>query len=174
MDTGHSRLVVSTGGNALKVHRFLQWITRHIPNHTTWCRSGGQSIPCLRYYRLEAFINLRQDPSRKCCYKADLSSQSQNICWRQPRIGFNEHSKRLGNEGRGGGKKLHWMAKLHNFLEMWQGSQNLRATQKESRAQNKQITAVGYISDTEEFVKASSSLFQPDGAAAFRLSKRSP
>jgi len=66
------------------------------------------------------------------------------------------------------------MAKVHDFLEMWQGSQNLRATQKESRAQNKQMTAVGYISDTEEIVKASWSLFQHDGAAAFKLSERSP
>jgi hypothetical protein len=31
-------------------------------------------------------------------------------------------------------KKLHSMAKVHNVLEMWQGSQTLRATQKESRA----------------------------------------
>jgi len=71
-------------------------------------------------------------------------------------------------------RKLHRMAKVHDFLEMWQGSQNLRATQKESRAQNKQMTAVGYISDTEEIVKASWSLFQHDGAAAFQLSERSP
>jgi len=71
-------------------------------------------------------------------------------------------------------RKLHRMAKVHNFLEMWQGSQNLRATQKESRTQNKQITAVGYISDTEEIVKAYWSLFQHDGAAAFELSERSP
>jgi len=56
-------------------------------------------------------------------------------------------------------RKLHRMAKVHDFLEMSQGSQNLRATQKESRAQNKQMTAVGYISDTEEIVKASWSLF---------------
>jgi len=28
-------------------------------------------------------------------------------------------------------KELHRMAQVHNFLEMWQGSQNLRATQKE-------------------------------------------
>jgi len=66
-------------------------------------------------------------------------------------------------------RKLHRMAKVHDFLEMWQGSQNLRATQKESRAQKKQMTAVGYISDTEEIVKASWSLFQHDGAAAFKL-----
>jgi len=71
-------------------------------------------------------------------------------------------------------RKLHRMAKVHDFLEMWQGSQNLRATQKESRAQNKQMTAVGYISDPEVIVKASWSLFHHDGAAAFKLSERSP
>jgi len=70
-------------------------------------------------------------------------------------------------------RKLHRMAKVHDFLEMWQGSQHLRTTQKESRAQNKQITAVGYISDTEESIKASWSLFQHDGAAAFELTGRS-
>jgi len=71
-------------------------------------------------------------------------------------------------------RKLHRMAKVHNILEMWQGSQNLRATQKESRAQNKQMTAMGYISDTEEIVKASWSLFQHAGAAAFKVSEQSP
>jgi len=71
-------------------------------------------------------------------------------------------------------RKLHRMAKVHYFLEMWQGSQNLRATQQESRAQNKQMTAIGYISDTEESIKACWSLFQHDGAAAFKLSERSP
>jgi len=50
--------------------------------------------------------------------------------------------------------KLHRMAKVHDFLEMWQGSQNQCAAQKESRAQNMQITAMGYISDMEEIVKA--------------------
>jgi len=68
-------------------------------------------------------------------------------------------------------RSLHRMAKVHDFLEMWQGSQNLRATQKESRTQNKLMTAVGYISDTEEIVKAFWSLFQHDGAAAFKLSE---
>jgi len=70
--------------------------------------------------------------------------------------------------------KLHRTAKVHNFLEMWQASQNLRATQKKSRSQNKQMTAVGYISDTEEIVRASWSLFQHDGVAAFKLSEISP
>jgi len=36
------------------------------------------------------------------------------------------------------------------------------------------MTTVGYISDTEEIVEASWSLFQHDGAAAFELSERSP
>jgi hypothetical protein len=35
------------------------------------------------------------------------------------------------------------------------------------------MTAVGYISDTEEIVKASWSLFQYDSAVAFQLSERS-
>jgi hypothetical protein len=71
-------------------------------------------------------------------------------------------------------RKLHTMAKVHYFLKMWQGSQNLCATQKEFRTQNKMMTAVGYILDTEEMIKASWSPFQPDGAAAFKLSERSP
>jgi len=61
------------------------------------------------------------------------------------------------------------MSKVHDFLEMWQGSQNLRATQKESLAQNKQMTPVGFIPDTEEILKALLSLFQHDGAAAFKF-----
>jgi len=71
-------------------------------------------------------------------------------------------------------RKLHRMAKVHNFLEMWQGSQTLRAIEMESRAQNKQMNAVGYISDTEEIIKAPWSLFQYDGAAASQLSERTP
>jgi hypothetical protein len=64
------------------------------------------------------------------------------------------------------------MAKVHDFLEMWQGSQNLCAAQKESRAQNNQMSAIGYISDTEEIIKVSWSLFQHEGEAAFKLSER--
>ena len=36
---------------------------------------------------------------------------------------------------------LHRMAKVHVPLEMWQGSQNLRATQKESRTHTRQGVA---------------------------------
>jgi len=70
--------------------------------------------------------------------------------------------------------KLHRMAKVHNFLVMWWGSQNLCATQEESCPRNIHITAVGYISDTEEIVRALWSLFHHDGAAAFLLSGWSP
>jgi len=54
------------------------------------------------------------------------------------------------------------MAKVHDFLEICLGSQNLHATQKESRAQNKQITAVGYILDMEEIIQTSWSNFRHD------------
>jgi hypothetical protein len=69
---------------------------------------------------------------------------------------------------------LHRMAKVQDCLDMWQHSQNLRAAEKESRAHNVQMTGKGYISDTEEIVKESWSLFQHDGAAAFKLSEISP
>ena len=39
-------------------------------------------------------------------------------------------------------RKLHRMGKVHDVLEMWQGSKNIRAMQKESHAQHKQMTAV--------------------------------
>ena len=62
---------------------------------------------------------------------------------------------------------------VHHLLETGQVNHNLHATQKESRAQSVQITAVEYISDTEEIVKASPALFHHDGAAALKLSERS-
>jgi hypothetical protein len=71
-------------------------------------------------------------------------------------------------------KMLHRMAKVHDILEMWQGSQTPQATQKEFQAQNKQMTAVGYISDTKEIVKASWLNLHHDSVAAFKLSEKSP
>jgi len=71
-------------------------------------------------------------------------------------------------------RKLDRRARVHNFLEMWEGNENLFATKKKSRAQNKQMTAVVYNLDTEDSLKASLSLFQHDGVAAFELSERSP
>jgi len=66
------------------------------------------------------------------------------------------------------------MTKVHDFLGLWQGNQKIRATQKESHAQTKQMTAGGYISDTEEIVNVSWTNFQHNGAAAFKLLERSP
>jgi len=72
------------------------------------------------------------------------------------------------------GKMLHWMAKIHDIFEMWHGSHDLPATQKESHAHNIQMTPVGYISNTEKILKASWSNFQHDGVAAFKFSQKSP
>jgi len=71
-------------------------------------------------------------------------------------------------------EKNHWI--LYNNAEsfMWQGSQDLCATQKESRAQNHQMTAIWFISDTEKIVKATWSLSPRECVAAFKLSERSP
>jgi hypothetical protein len=60
------------------------------------------------------------------------------------------------------------------MLEMWQCSQTLCTTQQESCARTKQMTDIGYISDTEEIVNASWTNVQHVGAAAFKLSERSP
>jgi hypothetical protein len=70
--------------------------------------------------------------------------------------------------------KLHRLDKVTDFLEMWQGSQNLSATQKASCNQNTLLNAIWYISDTDVIVKAFWPLFQHDGVAAFKLSERSP
>jgi len=66
-------------------------------------------------------------------------------------------------------RKLHLMAKVDYFFEMWQGSRNFSATQKEFHAENKQITPVEYISDSEEIMKAIWSNFQHISVAAFNL-----
>jgi len=67
-------------------------------------------------------------------------------------------------------RKLHKLAKVHNVLDMWQGSQNQHATQKESCAHNTQITAVGYISDPEQIKKEFWLLFQHECGAVLQLS----
>jgi len=70
-------------------------------------------------------------------------------------------------------RNLQRMANVHDYVVMWQGNQHLCATQKESHAWNTQMTVLGWISDTEEIIKASWSLSQHDGAATFILSERS-
>jgi hypothetical protein len=124
---------------------------------------------------VEAVEIHRRDPSRKVVVRQFASANSRLLAGDDsvldPDSTDNDMEiKRVAEE-----RMLHRMAKVHDFLEMWQGSQTLRTTtQKESRAQNKQMTAVGYISVTEEIVKASWSNFHHDGAAAFKLSEKSP
>jgi hypothetical protein len=81
----------------------------------------------------------------------------------------NNNDSEMKNETEEG--TLHTMVRVYDMLKMWQGSQHLCAAQKESRAQQKQITVVGYILNTEEIVKASWSLCQYNGVAAFKLSQ---
>jgi len=69
---------------------------------------------------------------------------------------------------------LHRMAKVHYFMEMWRGSENIHATRKGSRSHNKLMTAGGYISAMEEIINPSWPLFQLCCVAAFTLSVRSP
>jgi len=71
-------------------------------------------------------------------------------------------------------RTLHRMAKVHEMLAMWQGSQNLGATQMLSCSRNEPMTPIRNISDTGAIVKASWSLFQHDAVATFKLSEGSP
>jgi hypothetical protein len=53
------------------------------------------------------------------------------------------------------------MSNFHSLVEIWKGSQNLGAIQMESPTQNREITALAQISNTEVIVKTSWSNFQP-------------
>ena len=64
---------------------------------------------------------------------------------------------------------LYQMAKVNDFLVIWQGSENLYTIQKTLHTQNKHMTAMGYIPDTVEIVRVSWLAFKHDGVAAFKL-----
>jgi hypothetical protein len=68
---------------------------------------------------------------------------------------------------------MHTIANVHDFLEMWQGSKNLRATQKECHSRNKQMTAIRYNWNVEEILKVCWLLLQNACAAASKLSENS-
>jgi len=70
-------------------------------------------------------------------------------------------------------RKMHTMGTVHDYLAMWQCSQNVHGTQKESNNQNKPMTAVGKIADMEEIFRSSWSLVWHGGAAAFTFPERS-
>jgi len=71
-------------------------------------------------------------------------------------------------------KNLHSMPMVDDFFGMRQGNQNLHATHMESRAQNKHMSAIEYISDTEETVNACWLHYHSERVAEFQLSERSP
>ena len=66
------------------------------------------------------------------------------------------------------------MDMVHDCVKMAQGSENLHARKNESHHQNKQMTAIRYIPDTDEIMKASLSNIHHDGAAAFKLQETLP
>lgn len=66
------------------------------------------------------------------------------------------------------------MAKVYYFLAMSQGSQNSSAIRKDTRAQNKEMTAIWYNSNSEAIDKASWSTIPLDGLAEFKLLERLP
>jgi len=174
LDTGHNWPVAAARRNALKVHGSLQCGAWLILYHTTWCWSGVYIFPWARCYRLEAVKNHSQDPLWKVVVRQFARANQKILADDNPAL-ETKNTKNYSEMKKVADKqKLPRMAKVRNVLEMWQGSQNLRATRKESSTQNKQIRTVGYISNMEEIIKASWSLFPPDGAAAFKLSERSP
>jgi hypothetical protein len=66
---------------------------------------------------------------------------------------------------------FHRKPKVHDLLEMWQGCEDIRAPQKESHTNNMPMSAVRYVSDTDDIIKASWLLFQHDGVGAYKLSE---
>jgi hypothetical protein len=71
-------------------------------------------------------------------------------------------------------KTFHRVANVYDIWEMWQGSQNLRATLKKSSTQNKQMIAVSYVTDTEEIMSPFCSNFQSIGVDEFKVLERLP
>jgi hypothetical protein len=63
-------------------------------------------------------------------------------------IGYNSGMRNEAEE-----RKLYRMAKVYNFLEIWQGSQNLSTMQNESEAQNMEMTTKGFISTRKRSLK---------------------
>jgi len=171
--TGHTTLAAPVKGNAPKVRWSLQCGARQNLYHTTSCHSGVQCFPWARCYWLEA-VKSPGETLRKIVIVKQFAWANNGILAGDDLAldttnADNDSEMKKEVEER----QSHRMAMVHDFLEMWQGSQILRATHEASHAQNKQLTAVGYISDTEGIIKASWSFFHHDGAATFELSERS-
>jgi len=82
--------------------------------------------------------------------------------------------QRLGNEERGGGKEIAQNGQGSRRFGDVAGQPKLTFYPEGISRSKQQMVTVGYISDTEEIVKASWSLCRHDGAASFKLSGRSP
>jgi hypothetical protein len=63
------------------------------------------------------------------------------------------------------------LPEVYDFLHIWHRRGNLQYTKRELFGQTKEMTAIGYISDTEEVVKVPWSIFQTDSAAALNVSQ---
>jgi len=171
---GYPWLVASTRGKALTVRQSLQCGMRHILYRITRCQSVSQFLLWVRCYRLEAVNNHWRDPSQRVIVRHFALPNKWILASNDPALDTTETENVLEMKREAEGRILHRMAKVHDLLEMFQGSQNLSATPKESPSQNMQMTAVGYISSTEWIVEASWSNFHYDVAAAFKLLERSP
>jgi len=142
-----------------------------------WYYMGSEGRPFFRSRRcdrLEAVNNHRRDPSQIRGGKAVSLPIHGLLAGDNPGLDMTKTNNNLEIKREADQTKLHRMAKVPDYLEMWQGSQNLRATQKQSHAHNKQMMAIRYVSDTEEIVKVSWSNYPHARAAAFTLSVWSP
>jgi len=131
-------------------------------------------FPLGEVYQLEAVKNHSRHRSRKSRCKPVCSRRPQDFSRRRDRIGFDKHWIQLRNEERGGRKRIAQNGQGPRLFGEVARQPKPTSYAEGISPQNKQMTAVGYISDTEEIVKASWSLFQQGGGAAFKLSERSP
>jgi len=87
----------------------------------TCCRSGGQFIPCAGCYRLEAVKTHRQDPLRTSHLRQFTLANNAMLAGDDGALDmiYTENNSDIKTETEE--RKLHRIAKVHNFLEMWLG-----------------------------------------------------
>ena len=104
-----------------------------------------QVFPWLRCYWLEEVKYHKYNPSWKGYCPAVRSCQSWDLAGTDTELDTTNTEKHMEMMIDAGKRKLHRMAKVYYVVEMWQGSQNLCITRKESRAQNTPMIAIAYI-----------------------------
>jgi hypothetical protein len=72
-------------------------------------------------------------------------------------LGLDTNNSGKGSEMRHEAEEetLHTVAKVHDMLELCQGSQNLYATRRNLALKNNNMSAIEYISGTEAIIQAS-------------------